>query len=70
MTMQGTVSGAGLREFATRQEAALNLAQRIKQALLSELEQNDRATLVLSGGRFASRMFPEFFRPSVCPAPN
>ena len=50
MTMQGTVSGAGLREFATRQEAALNLAQRIKQALLSELEQNDRATLVLSGG--------------------
>ena len=50
MTMQGTLSGAGLREFATRQEAALNLAQRIKQALLSELEQNDRATLVLSGG--------------------
>ena len=50
MTMQGTVSGAVLREFATRQEAALNLAQRIKQALLSELEQSDRATLVLSGG--------------------
>jgi 6-phosphogluconolactonase len=50
MTMQGTLSGAGLREFATRQEAALNLAQRIKQALLSELERNDRATLVLSGG--------------------
>ena len=50
MTMQGTVSGAVLSEFATRQEAALNLAQRIKQALLSELEQSDRATLVLSGG--------------------
>ena len=50
MTMLETVSGAGLREFATRQKAAANLAQRIKQALLFELEQSARATLVLSGG--------------------
>ena len=50
MTMLETVSGAGLREFATRQKAAANLAQRIKRALLFELEQSERATLVLSGG--------------------
>ena len=50
MTMLETDSGAGLREFATRQKAAANLAQRIKQALLFELEQSERATLVLSGG--------------------
>ncbi|MEC8408783.1 MAG: 6-phosphogluconolactonase, partial [Pseudomonadota bacterium] len=48
--MLETDSGAGLREFATRQKAAANLAQRIKQALLFELEQSERATLVLSGG--------------------
>ena len=50
MTMLETDLGAGLREFATRQKAAANLAQRIKQALLFELEQSERATLVLSGG--------------------
>ena len=50
MTMLETASGAGLREFATRQKAAANLAQRIKQALFFELEQSERATLVLSGG--------------------
>ena len=50
MIMLETVSGAGLREFATRQKAAASLAQRIKQALLFELEQSERATLVLSGG--------------------
>ena len=50
MIMPETVSGAGLREFATRQKAAANLAQRIKQALLFQLEQSERATLVLSGG--------------------
>ena len=50
MIMLETVSGAGLREFTTRQKAAASLAQRIKQALLFELEQSERATLVLSGG--------------------
>ena len=50
MTMQETVLSACLREFSTRQEAAQSLAQRIKQALLFELEQSERATLVLSGG--------------------
>ena len=50
MIMLKTVSGASLREFATRQKAAASLAQRIKQALLFELERSERATLVLSGG--------------------
>lgn len=50
MTMQTSAPGHSLREFFSRQEAAHSLAQRIKQALLFELEHNERATLVLSGG--------------------
>lgn len=51
MTMCDIESGSSLHEFSSRQQAAQNLAQCIKQALLLELEQQDRATLVLSGGR-------------------
>jgi len=50
MSIHETVSGAGLHAFSSRQQAAQSLAQRIKHALLLELEQRERATLVLSGG--------------------
>ena len=59
MTMQETVSGACLREFSTRQEAARSLAQRIKQALLFELER--KGDFGSQWWRFASRMFPNSF---------
>ena len=66
MTMQETVSGACLREFSTRQEAARSLAQRIKQALLFELEQMKGRLWFSVVAVRQSNVF-EFFRPSVCP---